>query len=158
MQPTLNPAETLAALKLLETALKDAIADAATAAEDYQRQVRAKTLETDWGTVTIARRKSGWTIDEDALVEWFRSSAPTELEVRVKPAARKAFEAQLTIDSDGDVIGPDGDVLDWVAVKPGTEYLTTRLTPEAKRAATEAVTARLDAFLAPLALEGGDLA
>lgn len=155
MQTSLNPAETLAALKLLEAALKDAITTATVAADAYRRQVRAKTLETDWGTLTLARRKPGWTIDEDALLDWFETHAPTELETRVKPAARKAFEAQLHADSDGDVIGPDGDVLDWVAVKPGSEYLTTRLTPEAKAAATDAMQTRLGAFLAPLTIEGG---
>ena len=78
MQPdqTMNPAETLAALKLLEVALKGAIAAAEPAAEDYRKATRAKQLETDYGLLYVTRYKPSIVVDDVALMLWAEEHAP----------------------------------------------------------------------------------
>ena len=76
-QTPMNPAETLAALKLLEVALKGAIAAAEPAAEDYRKATRAKQLETDYGLLYVTRYKPSIDVSDAALIR-----APRRIERR----------------------------------------------------------------------------
>ena len=75
-QTPMNPAETLAALKLLEVALKGAIAAAEPAAEDYRKAMRAKQLETDYGLLYVTRYKPSIVVDDRALLLWAEDQDP----------------------------------------------------------------------------------
>ena len=168
----MNPAETYAALKLLEHALKAAISDASMRAEDYARSVRAKSLETDHGTVTVTRRKPTVTVDEAALLEWahahrpdviVRSINPSDmaeavdviaahhpclLTTALEPLFVQGKRESLIVDGD-DVIDHDtGETVSWATVKPGAEFLTARLSAEAKAAAAVYVAGHVDALVA----------
>lgn len=54
----------------------------------------------------------------------------------VRPTFRKLFSA----DGDQVIFDPTGEVVDFAHVAPGTQYLTTRLTDDAKVRAIEVLT------------------
>ena len=139
----MNPAESYAALKLLEAALRPALAEAREAAEQYRQQVGARALESPYGEVYITRRKPTAVVDEDALLAWAESNAPDMIERRISPTALAAAKAGLMVDG-GDVLTREGEVVEWATVAPGSEYLTWRASAEVKAQAVAAVTARLD--------------
>lgn len=163
----LNPAETYAGLKLLEHAIKGAVVEAAARADEYRLAVRAKSLETDYGTVSVTRRKPTVVVDESALADWaalnrpdviveyiapadmdealdtLRAHHPRILSRRLDPLFVQAMRAKLVADGD-DAVDPDtGESMPWATVKPGTEFLSTRLTAEAKAEAEQYVTDRI---------------
>ena len=140
---TLNPAERWAALRLLESAVKDAAQTAKAEAEEYRQAVGAKSLESRFGDVSITRRKPTAVIDEDDLLAWAEEHAPDMIERRISPAALAAVKAGLVVDGD-EVLTRDGEVVEWATVAAGSEYLTWRASPDAKTAAAAAVAARLD--------------
>ena len=140
---TMNPAERWAALRLLESAVKDAAQTAKAEAEVYRQAVGAKSLESPFGEVYITRRKPTAVIDEDDLLAWAEEHAPDMIERRISPAALAAVKAGLVVDGD-EVLTRDGEVVEWATVAAGSEYLTWRASPAAKTAAAAAVAARLD--------------
>ena len=151
---TMNAAEKYAALKLLEAGLKEALTAAADEADAYRREVRAKALETDYGTVTVTRRKASVVVLDDAkLIDWCEDKLPHLVQKSVTPEGRAwLLGKRFVIDSDGDVIDPTtGEAMPFLAAREGSEYLTFRATPEARTAAVGAVSARLlDALAAEL--------
>lgn len=167
----MNPAETYAALKLLEHALKSTIAEAAGRAEEYARTVRAKSLETDYGQVTVTRRKPTVAIDETALLAWAATNRPDVIAYRIAPADMaealdvisiyrgdlltpaldplfvSAMRSRLVADGD-DAIDPEtGEAMAWASVKPGAEFLTTRLSAESKAEAEQYVADHVSALV-----------
>ena len=155
----MNPAERYAALKLLEAGIKDALAAAADAADEYRREVRAKSLETDYGTVTVTRRKpTVIVLDDDKLVGWCEDELPHLVQRSITPEGRAwLLSKRFVIDSDGDVIDPaTGETVPFLAAREGAEYLSFRATPQARESAVTAVSSRLlDALTAELAIESG---
>ena len=147
MQPDhtdMNPAETLAALKLLDIALKEAIAAAEPAAEEYRKTTRAKQLETDYGLLYVTRYKPSIDVSETALLLWAEEHAP-ELIVTTRAISTAAKRALLTsrwrIDDDGVSVvdTATGELVDIARIRPGREALTTRLSTDAKALATAAL-------------------
>ena len=143
-QTPMNPAETLAALKLLEVALKGAIAAAEPAAEEYRRQTRAKQLETDYGLLYVTRYKPSIDVGDVALMLWAEEHAP-ELITTTRAISATTKKALLTsrwrIDDDGVTVvdAATGELVEIARIKPGREALTTRLSAEAKALATAAL-------------------
>ena len=154
----MNPVDRYAALKLLEGALKAALADAAAEADAYRREVRAKALETDHGTVTVTRRKPAITVSDDAaLIDWCRDNLPNLVQRSITAEARSwLLGRRFAISDDGDPIDPvTGEVLPFLAVTPGAEFLTFRATPAARAAAAAFVADRIGSITAAPALEAG---
>ena len=149
----MNPAERYAALKLLEAGLKEALTAAAEDADTYRREVRAKSLETDYGTVTVTRRKATVVVLDDArLIDWCEDELPHLVQRSITPEGRAYLLGKRFVIADGDVIDPTtGETMPFLAAREGSEYLTFRATPEARTAAVGAVSARLlDALAAEL--------
>ena len=142
-QTAMNPAETLAALKLLEVALKGAIAAAEPAAEDYRKATRAKQLETDYGLLYVTRYKPSIDVGDVALMLWAEEHAPELITTTraISTATKKALLAsRWRIDDDGvSVDTRTGELITFAQVRPARESLTTRLTEEAKQLATAAL-------------------
>ena len=136
----MNPAETLAALRLLEHALKEAISVAQAAAEEYRATIRAKSLETDLGLVSITRRSPSIVVDDTGLIEWCQVHAPHLITPAITPAAKRALVAGWAIDGDEVIDTATGELIGFAQVRPGGESLTVRLTPEAKARAIASVT------------------
>ena len=145
MQPdqTMNPAETLAALKLLEVALKGAIAAAEPAAEDYHKATRAKQLETDYGLLYVTRYKPSIVVDDRALLLWAEDQDPDLITTTraISAATKRAIlTSRWEIDDAGDIYDTrTGELITFAQVRPARESLTTRLTEEAKQLATAAL-------------------
>ncbi len=156
---TMNAAEKYAALKLLEAGLKEALTAAAAEADAYRREVRAKSLETDYGTVTVTRRKpTVIVLDDDKLIDWCADELPHLVQRSITPEGRAwLLSKRFVIDSDGDVIDPaTGETVPFLAAREGAEYLSFRATPQARESAVTAVSSRLlDALTAELAIESG---
>lgn len=142
---TLNPAERYAALKLLDHGLKAALATAASEAEAYRQSVRAKSLETDWGTVTVARRKPSIRFDERRLIEWCEDNLPDLVHKSVPTESQTWLKTKrFTIDGESVIDTATGEEVDWATVHEGSDYLTVRLSTEAKVAAVETVSSRVE--------------
>lgn len=142
----MNPAEKYAALKLLEAGLKEALTNAAEEADTYRREVRAKSLETDYGTVTVTRRKPTVVVLDDAkLIDWCEDELPHLVQKSVTPEGRAwLLGKRFVIDADGDVIDPTtGETMPFLTAREGSETLSFRPTPEARTAAVAAVSGRL---------------
>ena len=145
---TMRPTERLAALRLLETAIKHEIAEATDQALAFAEQTGGKTFTTDWGTVSVTNRKPApQIIDERELVAWFEANAPEEIERRVNDRARRAFLASCQIDGD-QIITSDGEVIPWM--RPGSPKtgIAVRNTPEAKELAIQEIRGRLNRLVA----------
>ena len=155
----MNPAERYAALKLLEAGLKEALSAAADEADTYRREVRAKSLETDYGTVTVTRRKPTVVVLDDAkLIDWCEDELPHLVQRSITPEGRAwLLGKRFVIDSDGDVIDPaTGETMSFLTAREGSEYLSFRATPQARESAVAAVSSRLlDALTDALAIESG---
>ena len=149
----MNPAEKLAALRLLEHGLKAAIADATEEADAYRQQVRAKSLETDYGPVTLARRKATVVItDEAEMLAWVEDTMPQLVVRTIAPETRSWLTSTRLKVSGDEVIDPaTGEVVPFAAARQGAEYLTFRPTQEARDAAIAAVASRLDSLTATIA-------
>lgn len=144
----MNPAETYARLKLLELALRRVLPAAAEAAEAYRESVRAKTLETDHGTVTGVRPQPAISLDPEAFLAWVVEHRPDEIRPTVNPAFRAAYLAELRVVGDC-VIDRNGEVIEFASVRRGRPYLTTRFTEDAKRAAEAVVVEQVEAWSLP---------
>ena len=154
----MNPAERYAALKLLEAGLKDALTAAAEDADAYRREVRAKALETDYGTVTVTRRKPTVVVLDDAkLIDWCEDELPHLVQRSITPEGRAWLLGKRFVIADGDVIDPTtGETMDFLTAREGSEFLSFRPTPQARESAVAAVSSRLlDALTAELAIESG---
>lgn len=141
----MNPAERYARLKLLEIAVRRALQGAAHDATEYQERLRARTLESDHGTISVVRRKPVPIVDSAAFLEWVKEHRPDELVSHVNPAFEKAFVAALRCVGDV-VVDGNGEVIEFASVHRPAPYLTVRLTEEAKTAATESLTAHVEAW------------
>ena len=154
----MTPVERYAALKLLETGLKAALVAAADEADAYQRQIRAKALETDYGTVTLARRKPTIVVTDDAgLIAWCEDELPNLVQRSITAEARTWLLSKRFVIYGEDVIDPaTGEAVAFLGIKDGAEYLTFRPTAEAREAAVQAVSGRvLDSLATSLALTEG---
>lgn len=155
MTKPMNPAERLAALRLLESGLKDAITEAAEAAETYMQQVGADRMRTPWGPLSATTRKPSiaWT-DERALIAWAENHDLGHLVQRTIPYEHKRWIAQnCFIASHGDVVEKGtGIVVEFATVKEGSTGLSFRPSAEAKTEATQAVLERVE-LLFPAAIE-----
>lgn len=138
MTRTLNPAERYAALKLLAAGVDAALSQAADEAEQYRRTVRARSLETDWGTVGVARRKPTIAFDEAGLLAWCEEHNPDAIIRTVSDLARRSLRARCVIDGEEVIDTSTGEPLDFATVTPGAEYLRVTLSPAAKEAAAMA--------------------
>lgn len=129
---TMTPAERLAALKLLEHAVKEAIATAIAAADEFRQATRSKQLETDYGLVYVARSQPKIKVDDVALLAWAEEHAPHLITRTISPPAKTALLKGWVIDGD-DVVDDNGEVIVFATVVPGgAESLMVRLSPEAK--------------------------
>ena len=154
----MNPAEKYAALKLLEAGLKEALTAAAEEADAYRREVRAKSLETDYGTVTVTRRKASVVVLDDAkLIAWCEDELPHLVQKSVTPEGRAWLLGKRFVIEGADVIDPTtGESMPFLSAREGSEFLTFRPTPESRTAAVAAVSSRLlDALTDALALTEG---
>lgn len=144
----MKPTERIAALRLLEAAIKAEIAEATDQALAFADETGGKSFTTDWGTVSVTTRKPApQVIDERELVAWFEANAPEEIERRVNDSARRAFLATCQIDGD-QIITPDGEIIPWVRLSSPKTGVAVRNTPEAKEMATREIQARLNSLLA----------
>ena len=143
----LNPAERYAALKLLESAVKDAAQTAKAEAEAYRQAVGAKSLESRFGDVSITRRNPTAAVDEAALLAWAEENAPHIIVRAIDPIALAALKAGLKVDGD-DVLNADGEVIEWATARPGSEFLTWRASAEVKADAAAAIAERLEPIAA----------
>lgn len=141
----MNPAEELAELKLLKWGVDAAVREAEVRALEYAEQVRAKSLETDRGTVSVVQRRPTAKLDPDGFLAWVKANAPTEIVESVNPAYEAAFHKSLKLDGE-DVLTPEGEVLDFAHVAPGARYVSAKLTADIKAQAEEYVAAHLDAL------------
>ena len=141
----MNPAERYAFLKALQHGVSEAVRAAETEAHQWATEVRAKSLETDVGTVTVTRRKSTVQLDPEAFLEWVQANRPDEIitTLSVRSSFAKAFTDALTPDGDDWITG-DGELVDFARLVEGKEFLTTRLTDEVKAEAADTITARLE--------------
>lgn len=131
----MKPAERLAALKAIQTALSAEIKAAEHAVAEVRAQTGAKSFDTPLGSVTIATRKPSVAINDDReFLSWVRTTHPDAIAETVREADRKALLASLLIDG-ADVLTADGEVVAWAAVNPGSDYLTVRLSETAKASA-----------------------
>ena len=142
----LNPAERWAALRLLESAVKDAAQTAKAEAAVYRQRVGAKALESRFGDVSITRRKPVIRFDPDALLAWAEENAPHMIERTIPAHLQDALKRELIIDGD-DVVTADGEVVAFATVQAGVEFLTWRASAETKAEAAAAVAQRLDATI-----------
>lgn len=142
----MNPAETYARLKLLELALKRVLPKVAEEADRYRESVRAKTLETDHGTVTTVKPKPAISLDPDGFLRWVRAHRPDELLEHVNPAFQAAFVADLQAVGDEVVDKSTGEVVEFAHVHHRRPYLTTKLTEESKNAAEAQIIAAVEAW------------
>lgn len=156
---SLNPAERYAALRLLSEGVTAALKSAEAEAEAYRQQVRAKTLETDYGSISITRRKPTIRFEQDRLVQWCQHEYPNLVRtVASIPAVSETWLKEHRFRIDGsDVLDVEtGEVVDWAHVSPGSEYLTFRADPAAKAEAVAAVATRVELLAGALtpAIEG----
>lgn len=150
---TMNPAERYAALRLLQEGIAGACDAAKAEADAWRKQVRAKSLETDFGQVSITRRKPSIRFDAARLVEWCRDEYPNLVQtVTSVPATSETWlrEHRFAIDGDAVVDVESGEVVEWAHVAPGSEYLTFRADAAAKAAAVAAVAGRVELLAAAL--------
>lgn len=142
----MNPAEIYAKMKLLKHAIDTAVRQAEQDAMEYAEQTRARTLETDHGTVSLARRRPSARLDEQGFLQWVKENHPTEVVESVRPAYAETFRKSLRIVGE-DVLTAEGEVLDFASVADGVVYLSTRLTDHDKTEAVEYVAANLESLL-----------
>ena len=146
----MNPAEKFAALQLLSHGLQAALDEAKAEAMAYARHHRAKSLETDYGSVGLTRKKPTVRItDEGAFLAWCRENAPSEIVESVRPSFVTAFKKQILAEPHGLIYGLTGEEVDFVDLVAGYEFLSVRLTGEAKRDAEEYVALNLGQLLPP---------
>lgn len=145
----MNPADRYAALKLLETAIAAAVDAAKKDAEDYRAQVRAKALETDYGTVSVSRGKPRIIWDDDALITWCEDEYPNLVHKTIPTQSKKWLaDNRFEIVGDDIIDREGGEAVKLGTVRPGSEYLTFRATDEAKAMALATVTERIEALTA----------
>lgn len=148
----MTPAERLAALKAIQSAIGDAIDVATKDVELTRTMTGAKSFDTRIGTVSWTVRQPTITFDEAALLEWAKENMPHEVEVitRVRDTLKKTLQNRFAVedqhDPEGTVIYDQdtGETIEWAHVKPGSEYATVRLTAAAKDTARAAILANLD--------------
>lgn len=141
----MTPIDTYARLKLIELALKRVLPAAADAAEKYREQIRARSVETDMGTVTSVRRKPVIILDPRAFLQWVTEHRPDELLTVVNPAFEKAYTANLR-HHDGEVFDSDGVEVPFAHVHQSAPYLTVRMPEEIKNAAAAQVVAQIESW------------
>lgn len=148
----MNTVERLAALRALRHGLDSAIA----VAEEEIRHVRqltgARSFTTSLGSVTIAQRKPSIRLDSDAFLDWCRENAPGEIVESVRPSFEKAVKARLRV-AGGDVVDGDGVVVDYATATEGSEYITVKLSDDAKDSAAEQVLERVETLAGFLEVE-----
>lgn len=135
MQTSLNPAETLAALKLPGTHPKDAITAATVAADAYRLRCSA-IFKPSKPTVQLSPRLPQ-TRSKDRRgrpPRLVRDARPHRVGNPRSPLPESVPRGRAHADSDGDVIGSRTVSRSRRSGRQArtTEYLTTRLTPEAK--------------------------
>lgn len=146
----MNPAEKYARLRLLEHAVRAALPGAAAAAEEYRESVRAKSLETDYGTVSVVRPKRvAYIADPDAFLAWVQEHRPDEIVHSVRPSFAEAYLAELGMDSSGECFDRDGEIVPWAASKMGRPHLRVALDAETKRAAAGLVAEQIETWALP---------
>lgn len=124
----MNPAEYLAALKALETGLRDQIEQAERAVLTAAQDVGAERFSTPYGPVTVARRAGGIeVIDDAAFLDWCEANLPDAVETvrKVRPQTAKAALARLTV-MRGLVFDTEtGEEVAWAApTPPGDPYVS----------------------------------
>lgn len=128
----MRPAERLAVLKAVKVAVDAEIRDAEMGVRRVRDETGAKTFDTELGSVGISvRAASVAVVDDQAFLAWVLANHPQAVEQTVRDADRKAIIASLTVEG-GDILTRDGEVVSWAAVRPGSEYVTVRLTDAAK--------------------------
>lgn len=155
MNKPMNPAERLAALRLLESGLKDAITKAAADAEAYMQQVGADRMRTPWGPLSATTRKPSITwINDRTLIEWAELNDLGHLVQKTIPYESKRWlvDKYFKISGDDVVEIATGVIVDYAAVKPASAGLSFRPSDDAKTEATQAVLERVE-LLFPAAIE-----
>lgn len=150
---TMNPAERYGALKLLSEGIAAALKDAQADADAYRKSVRAKSLETDFGSVSITRRKPSIRFDSGPLADWCKDEYPELVKTTISiPATSETWlkDNRFTIDGDDVLDTETGEIVEWAHVSPGSEYLTFRAEPTAKAAAVAAIASRVELLAAAI--------
>lgn len=139
-----NPAEKYAALKLLESGLKEAMGEAKSEALAYANAVGAASLNTDWGKVSIATEKFAPRVaDEAGLLDWVKANFPSAVRESVNPQFVKTLLAHCEVDDSGDVYNTGtGERLPFLGYRVTGGYPSVRLTAESKSEAAELVADR----------------
>lgn len=126
---TMNPAELYAASRILQEAMDEVSSTLSANAKAFADSVRAKSLVTDFGTVSVTQRKPSIQLDPDAFTAWVRENRPDELMVGVRPSFVAAWKKHLVPAGDGttDVIDPTtGEIAPYARITTGSDYLTFR--------------------------------
>lgn len=138
----LNPAERLAVAKALSQGLAEVLPRLQQEAEAYADQVGADRLRAGDATVTVARRKPGVRIvDEAGMLAWVRDELPHLIRETIpEPSQRWLRQKRLTVSPDGEAVVDQvtGEVLPWAEVTPGSRHLVVRSTEQVKAAAAAA--------------------
>lgn len=129
----MTPAERLAALKALRHGIDQALGQAEDAVRSTMLDTGADRFRTPLGSVSLAERAGSITFDEDRLLAFAEEADLDGVETikQVRPTFRRLFDAS----GEQVIFKPTGEVIDFATVRPGTQYLTTRLNDEAKDAA-----------------------
>lgn len=147
----LNPAERYAGLRLLAEGVQAALKTAAAEAEEYRRSVRAKSLDTDYGSVFVTVRKPSIAFDDAQLVEWCDEHYPELVQtVRSVPTRSLTWlrDQRFRIEGDDVVDVETGEVVEWASVMPGSQSLTFRADPDARRVTVAQAQERIEALMA----------
>lgn len=142
----MNPAEKYHALKALKHGVDAAVREAQAEAEAYAATVRAKTLVTDYGQVTVVTKRPTITLDEAGLLAWVKKHAPTEVIESVRPAYAEQYRRGLRV-VDGEAVDGDGCVVGFATVGEAVTYLKADLDADTKSEAEEYAAQALGSLL-----------
>lgn len=136
----MNPIDKYAALRALEHGISGAVAVAAEEVEQLRKLTRAKSFESDWGSISVTTPKPTISYDPAALLEWAQAHMPHEVipehtevvPAAVRPTLAKTLEVRFQL-VDGEVIDTEtGEAIPFAKVTQRPEYLAMRMPADKK--------------------------
>lgn len=138
----------------LELALTATIADAASQHKDYLRGQLLETFDAIGADSTrveldgeriakvalVTPADKAYVADEDAFLAWVERENPAEIVKTVRESTRKAFLERITQAADGSAVDKNtGEVIDGVAFRRSTPYVSTRFEKDGRALLLEAL-------------------
>lgn len=135
----LTPAEEYAAIKAIAWGLEQILEDKGSEVRQAMSDTGADRYATRLGKVSLATRSDKIVFDDEYRLLKFAEAADLD---GVETIVRPTFLNLFVIANDGAVIfQPTGEQIDFAHAEPGTQYLTTRLTDDAKARAIDLLAA-----------------